>query len=106
VRVNGHDFACPVQDGLATGAAVRLCIRPEDVRVRDLPADVANRIAVEVGELDFVGSFCRATLALRSTETVSLVADFSANLIRDLGVERGSKLEIALPPDRLQVFAR
>ena len=27
------------------------------------------------------------------------------NLIRDLGVERGSRLDIALPPDRLQVFA-
>jgi iron(III) transport system ATP-binding protein len=105
VKVNGHDFACPAHDGLAPGAAVRLCIRPEDVRVRDLPADAVNRITVEVGELDFVGSFCRATLALRSTEKVSLVADFSANLIRDLGVERGSRLDIALPPDRLRVFA-
>ena len=31
---------CPAQDGLAPGSRVRLCIRPEDVRVRDLPADV------------------------------------------------------------------
>ena len=36
-------FDCPAQDGLAPGSKVRLCIRPEDVRVRDLPADVANR---------------------------------------------------------------
>jgi iron(III) transport system ATP-binding protein len=90
---------------LAPGASVQLCIRPEDVRVRDLPADVVNRVPVEVGELDFVGSFCRATLAVRSAVNVSLVADFSSNLIRDLGVERGSRLDIALPPDRLQVFA-
>ena len=28
-------------------------------QVRDLPADIANRVAVEVTELDFVGAFCR-----------------------------------------------
>jgi iron(III) transport system ATP-binding protein len=81
---------------------VRLCIRPEDVRVRELPANVANRLAVEVAEIDFVGAFCRATLRAGD---VALTADFSSNLIRDLGVERGRRLEIALPPDRLKVFA-
>ena len=81
---------------------MRLCIRPEDVRVRDLPADMPNRLTVEVGELDFVGAFCRATL--RAGE-IALVADFSSNLMRDLGVERGTKLDVALPPDRLRVFA-
>jgi iron(III) transport system ATP-binding protein len=104
VSVNGREFACPPQGGLAPGSAVRLCIRPEDVRVRDLPADVANRVPVEVGELDFVGAFCRATLRVQASD-VNLVADFSSNLIRDLGVERGSRLDIALPPDRLRVFA-
>ena len=72
--------------------------------MRDLPADVTNRVPVEVDELDFVGAFCRATLKVQASD-VSLVADFSSNLIRDLGVERGSRLDIALPPDRLRVFA-
>ncbi|MGE4076988.1 MAG: putative 2-aminoethylphosphonate ABC transporter ATP-binding protein [Reyranella sp.] len=105
VRVDGHEFTCAAEDGLAPGTAVQLCIRPEDVRVRDLPADVVNRVAVEVGELDFVGSFCRATLSVRAAEKVNLMADFSSNLIRDLGVERGTRLDVALPPDRLRVFA-
>lgn len=105
VEIAGRAFRCAAQDGLAPGSAVRLCIRPEDVRVRDLPADVANRVAVEVTELDFVGAFCRATLKLREADDVALTADFSSNLIRDLGVELGRKLDIALPPDRLRVFA-
>lgn len=105
IRVDGHSFECPAQEGLAPGTKVRLCIRPEDVRVRDLPADVVNRVAVEVTELDFVGAFCRATLKVRSSADVALVADFSSNLIRDLGVGLGSNLDVALPPDRLQVFA-
>jgi iron(III) transport system ATP-binding protein len=105
VRVAGVDFACPVQDGLAPGQKVSLCIRPEDVRVRDLPADIANRVPVEVAELDFVGAFCRATLRARAAAEVAVTADFSSNLIRDLGVDIGTKLDIALPPDRLRVFA-
>jgi iron(III) transport system ATP-binding protein len=69
--------------------------------VRDLPVDAANRVTVEVAELDFVGAFWRAAL---SAGNVSLTADFSSNLIRDLGVEQGRRLDISLPPDRLRVF--
>jgi iron(III) transport system ATP-binding protein len=101
-KVGNFSLVCPPQDGLPPHSKVRLCIRPEDVRVRDLPPDVPNRLTVEVAELDFVGAFCRATL--RAGE-ISLVADFSSNLMRDLGVERGRKLDIALPVDRLRVFA-
>jgi iron(III) transport system ATP-binding protein len=105
VKVAGLTFDCAAQDGLAPGSKVALCIRPEDVRVRDLPADIANRVGVEVADLDFVGAFCRATLKVRDAAGVAMTADFSSNLIRDLGVELGRKLDVALPPDRLRVFA-
>jgi iron(III) transport system ATP-binding protein len=102
IMVGSVSLECPAQDGLASGSRVRLCIRPEDVRVRDLPTDVANRLTVEVTGLDFVGAFCRASLL---ADGVALVADFSSNLIRDLGVERGRSLDIALPPDCVRIFA-
>ena len=102
VSVGRVSLSCPPQDGLASGSKVRLCIRPEDVRVRDLPADVSNRLSVQVAELDFVGAFCRASL---HADGVALVADFSSNLIRDLGVERGRSLDIALPPECVRIFA-
>lgn len=104
-RVAGLEFACPSQEGLAIGQEIRLCVRPEDVRVRDLPSDAQNRLPVEVVEMDFVGAFCRASLRGRSAPDVTLIADFSSNLIRDLGVDIGTKLDVALPPDRLRVFA-
>jgi len=63
---------------------------------------VSNRLSVQVAELDFVGAFCRASL---HADGVALVADFSSNLIRDLGVERGRSLDIALPPDCVRIFA-
>ncbi len=102
VRIGSLTLACPPQEGLAVGTAVRLCIRPEDVRVRDLRTDVTNRVSVEVTELDFVGAFCRATL---KSVDMTLSADFSSNLIRDLGVEPGRRLDVALPADRVRVFA-
>ena len=102
IEIGGRAFVCPPQDGLAIGAKVRLCIRPEDVRVRDLPSDIPNRLTVEVGDLDFVGAFCRATL---KANAITLSADFSSNLMRDLGVVQGGRLDVALPSDRLRVFA-
>src|SRR6266404_640968 len=42
---------------------------------------------------------------LRGTDGMSVVADFSSNLIRDLAVAPGSRLEVALPLDRVRVFA-
>jgi iron(III) transport system ATP-binding protein len=102
VRIGTASLACQPQEGLRPGAAVRLCIRPEDVRVRDLPADVPNRLAVTVETLDFVGAFFRASLAAGG---IALMADFSSNLIRDLGVTVGGALDVALPPDRLRIFA-
>ena len=70
--------------------------------VRDLPADAPNRLGVTVGALDFVGAFCRANLEAGG---ITLMADFSSNLIRDLGVATGGRLDVALPPDRLRIFA-
>jgi iron(III) transport system ATP-binding protein len=105
VKIGDLTFDCPAQDGLALGQKVNLCIRPEDVRVRDLPADIANRVPIEVADLDFVGAFCRAMLKVRGAPDVTMTADFSSNLIRDLGVQLGSHLDVALPPDRLRVFA-
>jgi iron(III) transport system ATP-binding protein len=102
VLVDGVTVHCPRQEGLAPGSAVQVCIRPEDVRVRDLASDAVNRLAVEVSELEFVGAFCRATLRAGA---MVLMADFSSNLVRDFALERGRRLDVALPPDRLRVFA-
>ena len=37
---------------------------------------------------------------------ITILADFSANLMRDLGVAEGQDLTIALPPESLHVFAK
>ena len=42
----------------------------------------------------------------RTWPDVTILADFSANLMRDLAVNQGQRLTISLPPDSLRVFAR
>ena len=84
--------------------ALRQPARPL-ARAQAIAADIANRLTIEVADLDFVGSFCRASLKGVNAPDVALVADFSSNLIRDLGVVQGGRLDVALPPDRLRVFA-
>jgi iron(III) transport system ATP-binding protein len=58
---------------------------------------------VRVKSIEFLGSFCRARLEPESAAN-ELVADFSTNLMRDLGVAEGQRMTIALPPESLRVF--
>ena len=65
------------------------------------PADIANRVPIEVADLDFVGAFCRAMLKVRAAPDVTMTADFSSNLIRDLGVQLGSHLDVGIRQESL-----
>ena len=58
-----------------------------------------------VADVEFLGSFCRVGLALNGGDP-ALVADFSINVVRDLSIEEGKQMLIALPPERLRVFPR
>jgi iron(III) transport system ATP-binding protein len=105
VRVGAAELDCAASNGYTPGTRVGLCLRPEDVAVRNIGPGTLNRIPVTIAELDFLGAFCRVTLKPEAGGT-PIIADFSINLMRDLGVAEGQHLEVALPPDRIQVFAR
>jgi iron(III) transport system ATP-binding protein len=106
VRVGDAELACDSAAGLAAGTIVGVCLRPEDIRVRDLGDSASNRLAARIEEIDFLGSFCRATLTLAAIPGAELAADFSINLMRDYNLAAGQALAIALPPDRLRAFVK
>ena len=106
VRVGDIELACDSAEGLAPGTLVKVCLRPEDIRVRDLGPAAPNRLDAVIEDIDFLGSFCRATLTLPSLPEAELVGDFSINLMRDYALAPGQPLAIAFPSDRLRVFAR
>lgn len=102
VRVGERLFAAET-DGLAPGAAVTLCLRPEDVAVRGVKADAPNALTMRIEEMEFLGSFYRARLTA-ADERFALTADFSANAVQDLGLTSGRDIAVALPVERLRVF--
>jgi iron(III) transport system ATP-binding protein len=103
VRTGILDLACADDRGLASGTPIRLGLRPEEVRVRGVQASDENAVPVRVKTIEFLGSFCRARLQ-PEVEAGELIADFSANLMRDLGVAEGQRITVALPPESLRVF--
>jgi iron(III) transport system ATP-binding protein len=106
LRFGSIVLACQNVNGFQFGTAVRVGLRPEEVRVRNIDAATPNQIATRVSLLDFLGSFCRARLEPEAAPDIAILADFSANLMRDLSVAEGQKLVIALPPESLRVFAK
>jgi iron(III) transport system ATP-binding protein len=85
-------------------APVTVCIRPEDIVVRDASRESGNVLNVDVGVMEFIGNHFSSTLHVRGTN-LNISADLSINDVRDLGVRPGAQLEIAIPPRRLKVFA-
>jgi iron(III) transport system ATP-binding protein len=106
LRFGSLVLACKNINGFDLGTPVRVGLRPEEVRVRNIDAATPNQIATRVSLLDFLGSFCRARLEPEVAPDIAILADFSANLMRDLAVAEGQKLTIALPPESLRVFAK
>ena len=103
VMVAGQVFDCADAQNLQSGAKVKLGIRPESVRVRGVNLQDPNVIHVKIEEMEFLGSFCRATLAAESHSMV-VTADFSANVVRDLKLYEGATMNVQLPADSLRVF--
>jgi iron(III) transport system ATP-binding protein len=87
----------------APGTGVTICVRPEDVIVRDT-SRTGNAFDVDVGVMEFMGNHFSTTLHVQGS-SLSISADLSMNDVRDLGIKPGGRVKAAIPPDRLRVFA-
>lgn len=105
VEVAGRVFRCTNEGGLKAGEKVEAGLRPEAVQVRGMTGQEENALHVRVADLEFLGAYCRAELESLDGEAVHFLADFSANLMRDVGITLGQRLNVALPAEHLRVFA-
>ena len=89
-------------------------IRPEDViphsagpkRAKARGSRGANLIDVKIDSMEFLGSYWRAHLGGTSLAGVPMVANFSMNAVRRLGLEEGIDMTVELPAERVLVFAK
>ncbi len=105
VRIGQVELVAHVNGAAAAPQGrVVVCLRPEDVQVRELRPQQPNVLELQITQLDFLGSFCRASLSLNGGAELNLMADFSINAMRDLDLQSGKSISVALPPERLRVF--
>jgi len=104
VEIDGKAFTCSVGEGFQPGQNVLVGLRPETIRVRGVTGKEANALKVRIDDLEFLGAFCRAELVEEGLQALHLIADFSANLIGDLGLAQGGSLFVELPADALMIF--
>jgi iron(III) transport system ATP-binding protein len=104
IRVGEIELSAAERHGLSRGAAVRIAVRPEDLRLRNQDG-AANRFEAQVLALGFLGGFCRVALAPSRAPGTQIAADVPANDVRDLKLEPGQLVVVALPPETIRVFA-
>jgi iron(III) transport system ATP-binding protein len=95
-------------NGIDTGAAVRLYLRPEDRVLADsAPVEqLPNALRGRVEHLDFLGTYCLATLDVEGFEGQKLTVYFSLNQALEMGVREGVTVPFALRGERVRVFAQ
>jgi iron(III) transport system ATP-binding protein len=103
VLVGSHHFRCGAIPQ-ANGAALRLFFRPEDVMVRGVNGATPNAAEALVEKIEFLGAYSRVTLRMEGIGQ-ALTADLSMNDMAEFQPRPGTRLRIAVPADRLRVFA-
>jgi iron(III) transport system ATP-binding protein len=102
-RVGTCELALPA-DGFSPGTDVRIFVRPEDRHVEGDLVALPNRLSGRISRIDYLGTFCLAEVGCDGIEQ-PLTVSFSLNQLHDLGVREGGRLDFALRPDRVRVFA-
>lgn len=115
LKLADTELSCAPHD-LADGIDATAVIRPVDIiphgdgaRSPGAPDSVGtpkNLIDVTVREMEFLGAFWRTRLSSPRFGDRILIADFSINAVRRLGIAEGGAMRVELPQNRVLVFAR
>ena len=108
VALAGTELVCAPHD-VAVGQDAIAVIRPVDIIPHGLLGGEEvktpeNLIDVTVNEMEFLGAFWRCRLASSRFGERIVIADFSINAVRRLGIAEAGAMRIELPRERLLVF--
>jgi iron(III) transport system ATP-binding protein len=104
VDVGGLVFAVADPRDFPSGAQVKLAMRPEDVKTRNIDSETPNAFEARIENLAFLGAFCRVTLVPLASPQTRIAADFSTNAMRDLCITVGQTRRVAFPPEAFRLF--
>ena len=89
------------------GAKGILTIRPEDIvpQGKAGKSTSKNIITVTITEMEFLGSFWRATLTDKKLADRELIADFSINAVSRMALKEDVTIKVELPQNALRFYA-
>jgi len=90
----------------ATGDDIIVAIRPESIIILEDKNAHKNIVPVVVREMEFLGSFYRATLTSAKMGDVEFGADFSINMTRRTNIKVGDEVKALMPSERILVYAK
>lgn len=105
VQIGETKLACNTE-GFEDGARIRLAIRPEEIVAASVTAKMENAMTVQLGAMEFLGSFYRVALSGAGLADATLLADFSINLVKRLSLQTGQTISVQLPADMLRIYRR
>ncbi len=91
---------------VASGTAVKLYLRPEDVAVsvNGALSGVANAVAAKVTKVEFLGAFCMVGVQLESGGAPPLVANVPRQQVDAGGFVPGAPVTVSLPPTAMRIL--
>ena len=104
IQVGEQRFECDTAGAASDAKALRIFFRPEDVLVRGVHGATPNSAAAVVEKIEFLGAYSRITFRLNGIDQ-PLFADLSGNDMAEFHPHPGDTLRVALPAERLRVFA-
>jgi iron(III) transport system ATP-binding protein len=104
-RVGSLSLAVARPD-VASGTAVKLYLRPEDVAVsvNGALAGVANAVPGTVAKIEFLGAFCMVGVRLDGSGGSPLVANVPRQQVDAGGLAPGAPVTVSLPPTAMRIL--
>ncbi|MGH8519656.1 MAG: ATP-binding cassette domain-containing protein, partial [Panacagrimonas sp.] len=89
---------------IATGTAVKLYLRPEEITLNANGAAKGNTLPATVAKIEFLGAFCMVGIALDAAGAPALVANVPRQTVDASHLELGQPVTVSLPPAALRVL--
>lgn len=86
------------------GHTITACIRPEDITLHPCGSGGANTATMIVGDIEFLGAYCRARLQAPDAGISEILVDFPVSTQESMALTAGSRIEAVFPKERLLVF--
>lgn len=114
VNIGQTELQCN-DHNITEGQSGTVTIRPEDVvphgkgarspGAKDPVKTPKNTFGATIKEMEFLGSFWRASLTSDKLQDHELMADFSINAVSRMKLKEGSSIKVELPQRALRFFA-